>query len=366
MHSIPLNDLRRHNAQFQMPFADAFASVSQSGWYILGREVLEFEAAFARSMHSPHCVSVANGTDALEIAMRAIGIKPGDLVATAANAGAYTTSAILAIGARPTFYDISPKTLGPDTETLRAWIAMKPKAVVVTHLYGHTCPVDQFTQPLRDADIFLVEDCAQSHGASIQERLVGTFGDVATFSFYPTKNLGAIGDGGAIVTSSATVDSAARELRQYGWNKKYQVSRTGGCNSRLDEVQASILLHKLNHLSTFNAKRFRVLSQYSAGISHPEIRFACPLKAGDVAHLAVIRTQKRLSLQRHLAASGVATDIHYPIPDHQQPAFMHLFSDTCLPETESAAREVLSIPCFPELTEEEIVRVIESCNSWRP
>jgi dTDP-4-amino-4,6-dideoxygalactose transaminase len=359
---VPLNDLGRQ-ARATARLVDAVVSrVAASGWYILGNELAGFEAEFGRYCGVPHCIGVANGTDALELALRAVGVSPGDCVVTVANAGMYGTAAIRAVGARPIYVDVD-WTLLVDPVALEGALA-GATALIVTHLYGRMVDMLPVVALARQRGVAVIEDCAQAHGAERDGRKAGTFGDVGCFSFYPTKNLGAIGDGGALVTCDGAVAVALRQLRQYGWKTKYVVATPGGRNSRLDELQAAVLAAKLPLLEGWNERRRAIARRYASGIRHPQITTAPPGGTEYVAHLYVVRTQQRDALRAHLAAAGIATDIHYPVPDHRQPAYAHEFPGTSLPVSEQVANEVLSLPCFPELTDQEVDRVIAACNAW--
>jgi dTDP-4-amino-4,6-dideoxygalactose transaminase len=237
------------------------------------------------------------------------------------------------------------------------------RAVIATHLYGRLADVEAITAICGPLGIPVVEDCAQAHGAARNGKAAGSFGDAGCFSFYPTKNLGALGDGGAITTHDAAMAERIRELRQYGWDKKYQVSRTNGRNSRLDELQAALLLAKLPHLDRWNEERRALARRYSNEIRHARIECPRDFGADNVAHLFVVRCQDRDGLRRHLEAHEISSDVHYPIPDHRQPAYPASHAGQ-LPETERLANEILTIPCFPEMEEEEISRVINAVNSW--
>jgi aminotransferase EvaB len=362
---VPLNDLVRQNRRIHDELAAAARRVIERGWYILGSEAEQFESAFAGYCGVPFALGVANGTDAIELALRAVGVEPGDEVATVANAGFYASAAIHSIGARPRYVDVAAGAHSISVEALQRAVADKPvRAVIVTHLYGHLVEVEAIAEICRQHDIRLLEDCAQAHGASRKGRAAGSFGDAGCFSFYPTKNLGALGDGGAITTRDAGIAQRVRELRQYGWSKKYQVGRTGGRNSRLDELQAALLSAKLPHLDQWNDERRRIARSYVDKIRHPRVE--CPSDFGteNVAHLFVLRCEHRDGLRGHLDTCGVASDIHYPIPDHRQPAYAGSCTDE-LPETERRASEIVTIPCFPEMEEAEISQVIDAVNSWQ-
>jgi aminotransferase EvaB len=361
---IPLNDLVRQNRPIHGKLTAAARRVIERGWYVLGSESAEFERSFAAYCEVAHAVGVANGTDGIELALRAVGIDEGHSVATVANAGFYSSTAIHAIGARPLYVDVDVETHGMSVVSLKLELARSTiRAVIVTHLYGRLADVEAVTAVCKPLGIPVIEDCAQAHGARRNGRSAGSFATAGCFSFYPTKNLGALGDGGMIITDDVAIADSVRVLRQYGWDKKYQVSRAGGRNSRLDELQAALLLAKIPHLDRWNEDRRAIARRLSNEIRHPRVK--CPHDFGtdNVAHLFVLRCEDRDGLQRHLEARSVSTDIHYPIPDHQQPAYSGLGVNE-LPATERLAKEVVTIPCFPEMEEEEISQVINAINSW--
>lgn len=332
--------------------------VLDSHWYVFGREVESFENEFAAYVGVNNCISVANGTDALEIALRGLGVDCGDKVITVANAGFYSSTAIHAIGAVPVYVDVDDTNLTLMPAALAQALVDKPKCVIVTHLYGQLADMDSLLQLTRDAGVPLIEDCAQAHGARRHGRQAGSWGDVACFSFYPTKNLGALGDGGAIVTNDAEIAARLRTLRQYGWSAKYQVTTQGGRNSRLDEMQAAILREKLPHLDAWNAERRRIASLYNAAFESLPI-ISIPAVGEDyVAHLYVMRVNERDAFRDFLKAKGIATDVHYPITDHLQTAYPDALVVGEMRVTEAASSSVVSLPCFPGLSDAEIDRVI--------
>jgi dTDP-4-amino-4,6-dideoxygalactose transaminase len=333
--------------------------VTESGWYILGPRVREFEAAFARYCGVAHCVGTGNGTDALELALRAAGVGAGDQVITAANAGGYGTTAILACGAVPQFADIDPATLLLDPAAVEAALAPQVRAILATHLYGRMVDMPRLLAVAERGNVPVVEDCAQAHGARLFERPAGSWGAAGCFSFYPTKNLGALGDGGAIVTADAALAERARRLRQYGWSRRYQAELAGGRNSRLDEMQAAILLAKLPHLDAWNERRRAIAAAYSEAFAALGVHAPAASGADYVAHLYVLRVPDREAFREALAAAGVGADVHYPLPDHHQPCWRAAPWAACnLPVTELCCRQVVTLPCFPELTDEEVNRVI--------
>ncbi|OZA77437.1 DegT/DnrJ/EryC1/StrS family aminotransferase [Polynucleobacter sp. 39-46-10] len=360
-----INNLSAHVTSYRSSIDAAIKRVLDRAWLVLGPEVENFEKLFADYIQVAQCRSVANGTDALELALRALGVKAGDKVATVANAGMYTSTAILSIGGTPIFMDVDLVTQVVMQSEVERAITQGVKAVVVTHLYGQAqLDIAGIADKCRTAGVALVEDCAQAHGARVNGKRVGSFGDAGCFSFYPTKNLGALGDGGAVVCSDAELAEKVGHLRQYGWLAKYQVAMAGARNSRLDEVQAAVLSEFLPHLDSWNARRRDIASQYSQRIRHPAV--ILPSIGGDdyVAHLYVVRCSERDSLRQHLRKVDIATDVHYPIPDHRQPIFGNRFSDVRLPNTEQLAQEVLTLPCYPEMTDEDVEQVISAVNNW--
>lgn len=365
LESIPVNSLLRHIEPLEDALAAAASEVIRSGYFVLGPSVRAFEDAFAAYCGVSHCIGVANGTDALELSLRALEVGPGDRVAVVANAAMYGTSTVLACGAEPVFVDVLPEDATMDPDNLRAVLEMQSiKAVIVTHLYGQLARVERISELCKAHGAFLIEDCAQAHGARNSGGIAGSFGDIASFSFYPTKNLGALGDGGAVATSNDLLADRVRKLRQYGWTQKYTNGLAGGRNSRLDELQASMLTLMLPHLDEWNSKRRAVAARYSSEIVNPRIRTHHCSGDSYVAHLYVVRTEAREELKKHLTAAGVQTDVHYPLPDYRQPCHHGRFSDINLQATELDAATVLTLPCFPEISEGEVDRVIAACNSF--
>lgn len=360
---VPLNDLVRQNRHLQDELASVARRVIERGWFVLGSECSEFEREFAAYCGSAHCLGVANGTDAIELALRAVGVGPGDCVATVANAGFYASSAIHAIGAVPVYIDVEETHVMSVKSLQQALAAQSVRAVVVTHLYGRVADVETVVAVCKPLGIPVLEDCAQAHGASRNGRKAGSFGTAGCFSFYPTKNLGALGDGGAITTDDPAFAARLVELRQYGWDSKYRVGRAGGRNSRLDEMQAALLRIKLPHLDRWNEERRGLALRYAREMKNPRVR--CPSDFGqdNVAHLFVVCCEDRDSFRRHLDSFGVRSDIHYPTPDHLQPAYAGEDIGE-LYETERLAARIVTLPCFAELTEEEVQQVIEAVNTW--
>lgn len=364
--NIPVNALDRHITPLSSVLQHIAATVIESGYYVLGPNVKAFETEFASYCGVDHCVGVANGTEALELGLRALGVVPGKVVAVVANAAMYGTTTVLACGAEPVFVDIDPLTSTMDPTALASTLSTRHiDVVIVTHLYGQLADMRSLMALATSHGCAVFEDCAQAHGArDATGKMAGSFGNAASFSFYPTKNLGALGDGGAIVTNQPEIADKVRKLRQYGWSAKYCNQLAGGRNSRLDELQAAFLRHMLPLLDGWNARRRAIANRYSTKIKHA--RIVVPPVHGDdyVAHLYVIKSTDRTALQRHLTAHGVGSDIHYPTTDYAQPLFAGRFHDTHLTVTEAACEQVLTVPCFPELTDVEVDQVIDVCNQW--
>ena len=346
----------------------ALTAVLDAGWYILGRQVAEFEREFAAWLGSPHAVGTASGTDALQLALRACGIGAGDLVLTVSHTAVATVAAIELAGATPVFVDIDPRTFTMDPACLRQVLQVsrsrRVKAVVPVHLYGHPADMPAITELASRHGLFVIEDCAQAHGASIGGRRVGTWGHLAAFSFYPTKNLGALGDAGAVSTGDAVLADKLRSLREYGWRERY-VSDAPGMNTRLDELQAAVLRAKLPHLEAGNLRRGRIAALYSDLLRDtclilPTCRDGCQ----HAWHQYVVRSRQRDGLRERLQAAGVTTLVHYPVPVHLQPAYEdRLKLPAPLPHTEEAARQVLSLPMFPELSDEQVAAVVAAIHT---
>jgi len=365
MTAIPLVDLKAAYHRLQAEIDAAVARVLAGGWYILGPEVRAFESEFAAYLGVEHAVGVASGTDAVLLALRALGVGPGDEVITVAHTAVATVTAIELCGAIPRLVDIDSVTYTLDPTHLAAAITPRTRAIVPVHLYGAPADLDAILAVARAHGLLVVEDCAQAHGARTQGRTVGTLGDAAAFSFYPTKNLGALGDGGAVATNRPEVAERLRLLRQYGWRERY-VSDVAGTNSRLDELQAAILRVRLGHLEAENEARRRLAARYDAALAGLPI--ALPAARPDdcpVYHLYVIRAAARDALAEHLRARGIGTGVHYPVPVHRQPAYAHLgYGPGSLPATEAAAAEVLSLPMYPDLTEGAVDTVAAAIRAY--
>lgn len=358
---IPFNDLSRTPEELLVRIQSAASKVISSGWFVMGPEHNALESELAEYVGAAHAINVANGTDALQLALAAVGVKAGDLVVTVANAGGYTSIATRLLGAIPAYCDVDKATHLMSAATLRAClenVSTTPKAIVATHLYGALAPISEISAVAEEYGIPLVEDCAQSLGASISGRRGGSLADIATTSFYPTKNLGAVGDAGAVFTNNEEYGLNVKTMRQYGWSGKYNMEFTGGQNSRLDELQAAVLRIKLPLLDGWNQRRRDIHSRYESA-SNGRVEFVNSSNESFVGHLAVVTSPRREELQDFFASKGIKTEIHYPIPDHVQklPAPFERAQD--LSVTERLATEIFSLPLFPELTDTEVDRICQ-------
>ena len=365
---VPQSDPKASYLAHQREIDEAIKQTLDSGWYILGKQVAAFEQEFAAYIGVGHCVGVANGTDALVLALRSCGIGTGDAVLTVSHTAVATVAAIELAGAEPLMVDIEPATFTISPQSIEDAIKSyqgkaRLKAIIAVHLYGHPAEMAAILELARRYDLKVVEDCAQAHGASIKEgigdRRIGSIGDIAAFSFYPTKNRGALGDGGAVATNDAALAERLRLLREYGWRERY-VSEIAGMNSRLDELQAALLRVKLKYLDAENARRRQIAAAYDEALKASGL--VLPKRIGDISHVYhqyVVRSRERDALKNRLRERGIGTLIHYPVPVHQQPAYRHLVN-AALPETELAAREVLSLPMFPQLTDEQVEQVCQA------
>lgn len=366
MNTIPVIDLQAAHAELAEELEAAAIAVLRSGWYVLGEQVNRFEAEFAAWLGLPAdaAVGVNSGTDALHLALRACGVGPGHEVIVPSHTAVATAAAVEMAGAVPVFADIHPDTYTLDPARAAEVVGPRTKAIVAVHLYGQAADLGGLSALAADRGLWLIEDCAQAHGARWQGRPVGTVGDVGCFSFYPTKNLGAAGDGGLVVSRHPEIAEQARLLRQYGWRERY-VSDVAGVNSRLDELQAALLRVKLRHLDRWNRQRQALARLYDALLAEADVvRPAVAAGNEHVYHLYVVRSRQRDALRSHLARRGIATAIHYPVPVHQQPAYRRLAPAGGLPVTERAAAEVLSLPMYPQLAPAAVKRVAEGIREF--
>lgn len=360
-------DLAILNRQFELHQAEyeqAALKVLRSGWYILGHEVAAFEKEFADYVGAKFCVGVNSGLDALTLSLRALKIGAGDEVIVPANTYIATVLAITANGATPVFVE-PDEFYNLDSSKVAKAITARTKAIMVVHLYGQAADVEKISKLARENNLALVEDCAQSHGARFNGKMTGTFGDIGCFSFYPTKNLGGFGDGGAIVTDDENLAATIGKLRNYGSKVKYH-NELAGVNSRLDEMQAALLRVKLSYLDDLNDERKKIADKYSAEIKNP--RLILPKirdGAEHVYHQFVVRTNQRDEFKDYLERNGIKTVIHYPIPPHLSECYSHLgYKRGDFPLTEKYSDEVLSLPMFNGMTEEEIDFVTGVCNEY--
>lgn len=360
---IPFNDFKQEYQKHKPEVDLAIARVLESGHYILGKTVEMFEADFATYLELPHVVGVANGMEALQIALMALGVTQGDEVITTSLSAVATALAIQAVGATPVFVDIDSY-YHVDPSEVEKRITNKTKAIIPVHLYGQPADIERICAIAKAHNIPVIEDCAQAHGATVGGRKVGTFGIMSCFSFYPTKNLGAYGDGGAIATSNGNLAEKMKLIRNYGQKNRYE-HVVYGLNSRLDELQAGILTVKLKTLDQENAARKRVADLYQAalaGVGNVTLPLERP-NVGHVYHLFVIQAERRNELQAFLKEKGVATLIHYPIPIHKQPIYPETNS-LLLPKTETAVDHILSLPCHPFLTAQEVAYICEHIKTF--
>jgi dTDP-4-amino-4,6-dideoxygalactose transaminase len=334
----------------------AVRRVLRSGRYLLGPETEAFEAEFAGYIGVAHCLSAASGTEALHLALRACGIGPGDEVITVSHTAVATVAAIDLCGAQPVLVEIEAGGFQLQPAALEAALGSRTRAVVLVHLYGQPADLAAVADFCQRHGLRLIEDCAQAHGALYDNQRVGSFGDAAAFSFYPTKNLAALGDGGAVMTNDPAIAATVRALRQYGWREQRYVSAEPGWNARLDELQAAILRVKLRTLDADNDRRRAVASVYSAALANiQELTLPAELPGRrSVYHQYVVRCASRDRLAEHLRTAGIQTLVHYPVPVHRQPAYADRgLAAGPLPETDRAAAEVLSLPMYPELSVED-------------
>jgi dTDP-4-amino-4,6-dideoxygalactose transaminase len=368
--AIPQTDPRAGYVAQRADIDAAIGRVLDGGIYLLGREVEVFERAFADFIGVAYAIGAASGTDAIELALRACGIGSGDLVFTVSHTAVATVAAIERAGATPVLIDIEPGTytMAPCelSRMFQTQLHGRPAAVLPVHIYGQPAELSALAEIARAHGLRLIEDCAQSHGARYRGKPTGSFGDLACFSFYPTKNLGAFGDGGMVVTNDPVLATAVREIREYGWRERYISARTG-INSRLDALQAAVLGVKLGLLAADNARRQAIAARYDAGLAG--LPLALPARrpeATHVFHQYVIRVAARDALRARLRAAGIGTGIHYPVPVHQQPAYNgHL---ACGPSglgvTERAAPQILSLPIYPQLSSEAVDRVVTEIRAF--
>lgn len=362
---VRFGDLQREYHELQPELDLAIARVLQSGWFVLGQEGTRFEETFAAYLGVHHCIGCASGTEAIALALMAAGVGPGDEIITVAHTAVPTISAISMTGARPVFVDIRSDTCLMDVDQVEAAITPQTRAILPVHLYGQCVDMDPLLALAGKHGVSVIEDCAQAHGARYRGRKAGSMGQMAAFSFYPSKNLGCYGDGGAVITNDPALADRLRMLRNYGQRQRYY-HEIVGINSRLDELQAAILVAKLPHLNEWNRRRQALAAQYTASLAGLPV--TTPVQAAGnehIYHLYVIQVADRDRLQAFLGQRGIQTLIHYPIPAHLQPAYAGLgYARGRLPVTERTADAILSLPMYPQLTDAEADQVIAAIREF--
>jgi dTDP-4-amino-4,6-dideoxygalactose transaminase len=360
LETVPLNDLARGASEQRLELHAAMERVVATGWYVHGGEHAAFESELASFLGVEACVGVANGTDALELAIRALSPPAGSVVLMAANAGSYASTAARRAGCAARYADVDRTTLTLDWAGVESALDDSVSVVIVTHLYGRMADVAGICDGCARRGTRVVEDCAQAIGALGPSGRAGSVGDAAAFSFYPTKNLGALGDGGAVATSRPEVAEHIRRLRQYGWRSKYTVAEDGGRNSRLDELQAAVLRVRLPRVDGWNARRRSIIARYAEASAGTSVTVAPAIDVSHAGHLAVALSDERENVRNVLSEHGVQTDVHYPLADHRQEPFAAAYRDVHLPNTDWAQGRIFTLPCFPELTESEIEQVCDA------
>jgi len=363
---IPFNELRRGLAEHRRQLDAAIARVLDSGWYVLGPEGKAFEEEFALASGAAHAVGVGSGTDAIELALRALGIGPGDEVVTQANTCVPTVAAIERAGATPVLCDVEAEAGTMDPASLAGALSEKTRAVVPVHLYGQCAETDAIAALCAERGIEVVEDCAQAAGAELRGRPAGTIGRLGCFSFYPTKNLAALGDGGAVVTNDEALAERLRLVRQYGQSDRYR-HVAEGVNSRLDELQAAVLRTRLPHLQRWNQRRGEIAAAYTEALADTRVRPLAQLEGRrHVFHLFVVDAPDRDALRAHMQEAGIETLIHYPTPIHGHPPYRRLADGPVpLAVSERLCERILSVPLYPELRDDEVERVAEALRGLR-
>ena len=366
MAAIPVANPLAQVQALQAELSSALQRVLTSGHYILGPEVTAFENEFAQWLGAAHAIGVASGTDAVALALRAVGVLPGQEVITVSHSAVATVAAIEQVGAVPVWVDIDPLTRCLDATMVERALSPKTAAIVPVHIFGQAADMKALIELAQRHYLQIVEDCAQAHGAKIGERNVGTFGHAAAFSFYPTKNLGAVGDGGAVVTHDAAVAARVRSLRQYGWEERY-ISSATGFNSRLDELQAALLRVKLAHLPADLARRQQIAATYTKALAGHAWISAPTVTPGTTHawHLYVVECDDPQHLAAHMAKREIGSARHYPLAIHQQPAYRgRLRGEQQLHVTERLYRRMLTVPLFGELTDDQVARVAQALKEF--
>lgn len=360
---IPYENLYKLNQSFMPAFRERFDDFLNKGWYILGNYTTGFEQQFADWNNSAHCIGVANGLDALTLSLKSFDLEPGSEVLVPANTYIATILAIINNQLIPVLVEPDIDTYNIDPDLAGELITSKTKAIMIVHLYGKCCAMDKIMALKQQHNLILIEDCAQAHGAMFKGKKAGTFGEFGAFSFYPTKNLGALGDAGAVITGNFECAEKLRHLRNYGSHKKYY-NEYIGLNSRLDEIQAAFLSVKLEALDHINAHKQKLAGMYLKGLKDDYVLPQVNPDYTDVYHIFNIRHPRRNELKAYLLAQGIGTEIHYPVPPHQQQALKEVLKDQHYPISEEIHRTTLSLPCSYCHTEQDIEQVIEKLNAF--
>lgn len=364
MTHICFNVLNRQYQKYEKEYDEAALKVLHSGWYVLGKQVEAFESGFSDYVGTNYCVGLNSGLDALILAIRALDIGAGDEVIVPANTYIATVLGITENHAVPVFVE-PDEYYNIDVNKIEEKITSRTKAILAVHLYGQACNMTAVMEIAKKYQLYVIEDCAQAHGATWNGKKVGSFGDVGCFSFFPTKNLGAFGDGGAITTNNAHIAETVQKLRNYGSAIKYH-HEIEGVNSRLDEMQAALLAVKLRHLDELTAERVSIAMRYCNEIKNPLVKLPlCRESASHVFHLFVVRVRARERFRDYLKQRGIDTQIHYPIPPHKSKCYeQYAWSKVKLPLTEQASDEIVSLPLYNGMTDDEISYVIQAINEF--
>jgi len=366
-YEIPINNLKSGWISKSPEVGAAIQRVIQSGHFVHGIEHKTFEEELASYLDVNYVMGVASGSDALQLALKAVGCEVGSKIVSVANAGGYTSIAATSIGCEVVYCDVEPSKLLIDKFELKKVLTSEIKAVVVTHLYGNIAQISPIKNLCEELGIAVIEDCAQALGGIENGKKVGTIGDIGAFSFYPTKNLGAMGDGGALATNNPAIAERIIQLRQYGWTSKYVIDLPGGMNSRLDEIQAAVLRLGLRKLDDMNNRRLAIIEKYAEATRESSLRLVTSHIPGNVAHLAVLEVSEvsfRDKFRKHMAAHGIQTDIHYPVLDFNQKGLIFSSSPPDLKNSKSASMRIVTIPLYPELSKNEQARILSAVQNF--
>ena len=362
-HMIEYEDLAAVNGRFINALRTKFHDVTERGWFILGNEVKQFEESFAKFHKTKFCIGVASGLDALILSLRALDLEKGSEVIVPSNTYIATIFAVMHCGMKPVLVEADIETYNIDPQKIEAAITKKTRAIIVVHLYGKCCRMDHIKKICRSYKLKLIEDCAQSHGAKFKDQISGTFGDCGAFSFYPTKNLGALGDAGAVLCSNSKIEKNIRSFRNYGSSKKYYNEHVG-FNSRLDELQAAFLNIKLNKLNEYTSHKRTLASIYLKGLKKDFVLPVVRKEEFDVFHIFAIRHPNRDLLKKYLLQKNIQTEIHYPVPPHKQVAMQNVLKKKSFPISEEIHRTILSLPCSFAHSEDDVRSVVRVMNEF--